>query len=159
MELSDEQRTLVESHIWVVYAVMKKHRIADNDLCSDALLYLCTVALRFDPERGVKFSTYAYTNTELYVKRRLKEEKKKQERVIVGLPEYLSATQSTEDEALSKVQVEACYNCMSKKAKIVAHAVQDGLPLNAACAVIGSTRQSVQQIWKRAKEKVKNKLQ
>lgn len=68
--LNDEQRRLVETSIWVVNTVLKKQGLEGNkDLKQDALLYMCKCAERFNEEKGVKWTTFAYKNVYLYIKR------------------------------------------------------------------------------------------
>ena len=69
--LNDEQRKMVESSVWVVNTALKKQGLEKNkDLKQDALLYMCKCAERFDKTQGVKWTTYAYKNVYLYIKRK-----------------------------------------------------------------------------------------
>lgn len=68
--LNDEQRQMVESSIWVVNTALKKQGLeCDKDLKQDALLCMCQCAERFDASKGIKWTTYAYKNVYLYIKR------------------------------------------------------------------------------------------
>lgn len=68
--LNDEQRQMVENSIWVVNTALKKQGLEyDKDLKQDALLCMCQCAERFDASKGIKWTTYAYKNVYLYIKR------------------------------------------------------------------------------------------
>lgn len=70
MGLTDEQRKRVEQSAWIVNSVLKEQQLSyDEDLRQEGLLWLCKCAQRFDPTRGVKWSTYAYGSVFLRVKR------------------------------------------------------------------------------------------
>lgn len=58
------ERELAEAHAWVVTAVVRRHfgaapRRAREEFEAVGYVALCRAAQRFDPEVGVKFSTYA----------------------------------------------------------------------------------------------------
>lgn len=73
--LSKSQQEIIENSLWVVNTALKKQGLENNDdLRQDAILYLCQCLTRFDPLKGVKWSTYAYRNIFLYVKRKNAEE-------------------------------------------------------------------------------------
>lgn len=68
--LNEEQKKLVESSIWVVNTALKKQGYEkDKDLKQEALLYMCKCAERFDEKKGVKWTTYAFKNVYLFIKR------------------------------------------------------------------------------------------
>lgn len=76
--LNDSQRQMVESSIWVVNTALKKQGLeGDKDLKQEALLCMCQCAERFDVSKGVKWTTYAYRNVYLCIKRVHAKEKKK----------------------------------------------------------------------------------
>lgn len=69
--LSKEQQEMVEDAMWVVNWVLKEQNLWGNeDLRQDALLYLCRCAERFNEKADTKWTTYAYKNISLYVKRK-----------------------------------------------------------------------------------------
>ena len=63
-KLTEQQKRLAEDNMSLVkYAIIKrfgKEMLADEDLLQCGYLGLCKAALRFDPSRGVAFSTFAY---------------------------------------------------------------------------------------------------
>jgi len=76
--LNDEQRKMVEESIWVVNTALKKQGLeCDKDLKQDALLCMCQCAERFDASKGIKWTTYAYKNVYLYIKRTHAKQNKK----------------------------------------------------------------------------------
>ena len=81
--LSSKQREMVESSIWVVNTALKKQGLQkDKDLKQDALLYMCQCAERFDETQGVKWTTYAYKNVYLFIKRTHAKEKLRKSALI-----------------------------------------------------------------------------
>ena len=81
--LNDSQRKLVESSIWVVNTALKKQGYEkDQDLKQDALLYMCQCAEKFDDTKGVKWTTYAYKNVYLFIKRTKAKERKRESAVL-----------------------------------------------------------------------------
>ena len=67
MRLDKKQRDLVADNLWVVKALARKiyskvssGRLELEDLEGFGYLALCRCATRFDPGKGVKFSTYSY---------------------------------------------------------------------------------------------------
>lgn len=68
--LSKEQQKLVEDNLWVVNTALQKQGLSmQEDLKQDAILYMCKCVMRFDSTKNVKFTTYAYRNVYLYIKR------------------------------------------------------------------------------------------
>lgn len=68
--LSREQQDIIENSIWVVNTALKRQNQSRNeDLRQSAILYMCECLLRFDDKIGIKWTTYAYKNVLLYVKR------------------------------------------------------------------------------------------
>lgn len=62
-QLDDEQRKLVEENMKLVPFIIGRYfgsiRQQDDDMMSVGYMALCFAALKFDPSRGIKFSTYA----------------------------------------------------------------------------------------------------
>ena len=68
--LSREQQDIIENSIWVVNTALKKQGLqADEDLRQSAILYMCKCLERFDPNKNIKWTTYAYKNVYLFIKR------------------------------------------------------------------------------------------
>lgn len=76
--LSKEQQSIIEDSIWVVNTALKNQGLElspkTEDLRQSAILYMCKCLERFDPTRNIKWSTYAYKNVYLYIKRQNKRE-------------------------------------------------------------------------------------
>ena len=68
--LSAEQQNAIENSIWVVNTALKNQGLsADEDMRQNAILYMCKCIQRFDPSRNIKWTTYAYENVYLYIRR------------------------------------------------------------------------------------------
>ena len=75
--LTPKQQKIIEDSEWVINSVLNKlGRYGDEDLKQNGWLYMCQCIMRFDENRGVKWTTFAYKNIFLYLKRICAEEKK-----------------------------------------------------------------------------------
>lgn len=83
MQLTLEQQMEIEDSLWVVNSALKRQGQSKNeDLRQSAILYMCSCRLRFNPSLNVKWTTYAYRNVYLFIKRTLLKEKTKQSFII-----------------------------------------------------------------------------
>lgn len=79
MPLTIEEQVEIENSIWVVNTALKKQGQSKNeDLRQSAILYMCACRLRFNPDMNVKWTTFAYRNVYLFIKRTLLKDKTKQ---------------------------------------------------------------------------------
>lgn len=68
--LTNAEQNLIEDSLWIVNTVLKNESLqCDNDLRQSAILYMCECLLRFDCTKNIKWSTYAYRNISLFIKR------------------------------------------------------------------------------------------
>ena len=68
--LSAEQQNIIENSIWVVNTALKRQNLTYNeDLRQSAIVYMCKCLLRYNPNSNVKWTTFAYKNVYLYIKR------------------------------------------------------------------------------------------
>ena len=73
--LSKEQQNTIENSIWVVNTALKRQGLQNNeDLRQSAILYMCKCLERYDPTKGIKWTTYAYKNIFMYIKKKYSEE-------------------------------------------------------------------------------------
>lgn len=76
--LSLEQQKTIENSIWVVNTALKRQGLQSNeDLRQSAILYMCKCLERFDPNKNIKWSTFAYKNVFLFIKRTHNKERRK----------------------------------------------------------------------------------
>ena len=76
--LSSEQQDIIENSIWVVNTALKRQGLTHNeDLRQSAIVYMCECLMRFDPSKNIKWTTFAYKNVYLYIKRTYKKEHKR----------------------------------------------------------------------------------
>jgi len=80
-KLTAHQQEIIENSIWVVNTALKNQGLAlspkTEDLRQSAILYMCEALQRFDPNRKIKWETFAYKNVYLFIKRKhIKEVKK-----------------------------------------------------------------------------------
>lgn len=89
--LSAEQQSIIENSLWVVNTALKNQGLsADEDLRQSAILYMCGCLERFDANRKAKWTTFAYRNVYLYIKRTHAQEVKKRDKEIHDDVLYLS---------------------------------------------------------------------
>lgn len=68
--LTPEQQNIIENSIWVVNTALKRQGLQHNqDLKQAAILYMCQCLLRFEPHKNIKWTTFAYKNVYLFIKR------------------------------------------------------------------------------------------
>lgn len=80
--LSKEQADTISNSIWVVNTALKRQGLQyDADMRQSAILYMCNCLQRYDPSKNVKWTTYAYKNVYLYIKRSHLSEIKKQQHI------------------------------------------------------------------------------
>lgn len=68
--LSDEQKKIVLESEWIINSILKRLGINGNeDYKQEASLYMCKCIERFDNSFETKWTTFAYKNIYLYMKR------------------------------------------------------------------------------------------
>lgn len=78
MQLTAIQQKEIEDSVWVVNTALKRQGLSCNeDLRQSAILYMCECLLRYDPTKGIKWTTFAYKNVYLFIKRTHKKENKR----------------------------------------------------------------------------------
>lgn len=83
MQLSPLQQKDIEDSLWVVNSALKQQGLSNNeDLRQSAILYMCECRLRFDPQKHIMWTTFAYRNVYLFIKRMACKERKKQSNII-----------------------------------------------------------------------------
>ena len=76
--LSQEQQRTIENSVWVVNTALKKQGLqTDKDLRQSAILYMCKCLERFDPNKHIKWTSYAYKNVYLFILRTNAKERQK----------------------------------------------------------------------------------
>lgn len=79
MKLTPQQQDEIESSLWVVNTALKNLGLSgDEDMRQNAIIYMCRCLTRFDPTQNVKWTTFAYKNVYLYIKRLHKREIRQQ---------------------------------------------------------------------------------
>lgn len=75
MQLTAIQKKEIENSVWIVNTALKRQGLSCNkDLRQSAILYMCECLMRFDPSKNIKWTTYAYKNVYLFIKRTHKKE-------------------------------------------------------------------------------------
>lgn len=83
MALTLSQKETIEDSIWVVNTALKRQGLEnDKDLKQSAILYMCKCLLRFDPSKNVRWTTFAYQNVYLYIKRTHRKETVKNSYIV-----------------------------------------------------------------------------
>lgn len=157
MELTDEQRKQVEDTLWVVNAAMKALGIKDEDLRSEAELYLCSVVTRFDPARGLKLSTYAYSNTLQFLKR--KREDKRKDTLYCCPLEYDIPCRCAEDIAIPRLELYYLAKSLGKKELIVLNSMKDDKTVSETVKAAGVSKQRITKIKGKVREKLKKQTE
>lgn len=113
MQLTANQQSIIENSLWVVNTALKRQNLSCNeDLRQQAILYMCQCLLRYDQSKNIKWTTYAYKNVYLYIKRmHLKESYKQlfesgEDLIVIG--EKMTPIEPTFDEFTTKDILAVC---------------------------------------------------
>ena len=154
--LTPQQQKVIEDSLWVVNTALKRLGLQnDEDLRQDACLYLCKCLERFNPDKNVKWTTYAYKNIYLYTIRIRKDKIKKS----LCLWEDLESCNKS-DNGLIEQQMET--TCQMKdllshlptKEKQVALLLSQGFTMNEIVALLGINYKRVKEL----KRNISNRL-
>lgn len=177
--LSNSGQKLVEDNIGLAYSFVNKIKdkyiniIEYDDMIQLASLGLCTAADTFDPSKGYTFSTYAYPcmlNTVMaYARSYLS--RGRSDICVVSLDEYLvpkdeesiddnlnrsnvlSSELSTEDEVVSRINIQQCLSQISERDKeIIIHRIRTGDSERACGRKFGVSQTTSSKIFKRFKK-------
>ena len=113
--LSLEQQSIIENSLWVVNTALKKQGLQkDEDLRQSAILYMCECLERFDNSKNVAWTTFAYKNVYLYIKRTANKQKVKNAAIIgcdifdvpeaVATPLKENLEKETNDDLVNKIK-------------------------------------------------------
>jgi len=117
--LSREQKKLVEEHSWIAGRLAfgakcltggNTGSLTREDLESIANFALCVAATRFDPDKHVKFSTYAWKNARGYIQHALRDYSR-----LVKTPRWIAKYRN---EVLGLLQENMSYTDIAKKLNI-----------------------------------------
>lgn len=110
--LTNKQREIIEQSTWVVDTALKRLGYKDNDLRQMGLCYMCRCMLSFDPDYGVKWTTYAFKSVYLYLKRTIKKENLRLNNIVEGdiydFANFLEAKTNEEDRQLIDIIKTSC---------------------------------------------------
>lgn len=151
-----EKNDLIVSSLWVVNAVFEKLSINDEDLKSNATLYLYKLADRYDSSKGVKFSTYAYNSLYLYVRTRWAKQKHKDSNVIVSTTLLeIEPAKSYEDSVGNECMVEQIKSLCSERELKICELFLQGYKVVEIAKIVGIATPTAHHNIRELKEKVK----
>lgn len=159
--LSKEQQDIIENSIWVVNTALKKQGLqADSDLRQSAILYMCRCLQRFDPNRGIKWTTYAYKNVFLYIKRQHRKEIERNSHLInediFDLDPSVYERQQEIEFDFSKCRVEKIMKICTNEEKTILNLKMKGYKCEEIskimCFSTSKTNVCMQNIKKKARE-------
>jgi len=149
----------VDLYINLVRGIANKFQHFGNfeDLVQEGCIGLVKAHERFDPERGVKFSTYAYK----WIWKYIKEEScrwSKQMKTETPLLEEFVAAKINEPQPLLKDMQGFFLNLSPRDTSVLANRVLLGRGLEEVGKELGVSRERVRQIESKIKENLKKKL-
>lgn len=158
--LTEEQRKEVEQSAWVVNAVLKKLGLSkDRDMRQTAYLFLCESRQRFDPTKNTKWTTYAYKDVYLRVRKEQKRQRTYSDRIVCD-DEYIGALVA-DDPALKAIDdkqlIEDVSKALTPREAKVMHMRAQHYTYKEISAVIGFSRATVQSDINNAKTKAREK--
>ena len=140
--LGDE---IITEYAWVVNTVLKKLGLEkDEDMRQEALLCMWKCAKKYDPNAGVKFSTYAYKSTYFYILRLNKKETEKRKLTVSAEKLFSLSDENLQSERLvNTCQIKTAADGLTKKEKKCADYFAQGY-----------TKKEIQQKMKLSKKSV-----
>ena len=151
--LTDEQRKTVEESMWVVDAVMHRLSIRDEDTKQELLYWLSWSIEKYDPQREVLWTTFAYT----CVYRRALNIMRKKENPCLSYDGFFSIadTEDLYEKADENMDARRAFAMLNKEEQAVATCICDGMSMRETSAQTGYNLKKVFELWHIAKEKVR----
>lgn len=155
-KLTNEQQKLIEESMWVVNTVLKAQGVQSNeDLRQEATLYMCKCAMRFDPTKHIKWSTFAYKNVFLFVRReRVKAYQKRMSECGIECIDVLSQVDMEQDLAI-KNKIRQLGSVCSKEERCILRMKLAGFTGNEMAHKINCSKSKINNCIGKIKEKAK----
>lgn len=158
MRLNTQQQILIENSLWIVNTVLKKQGLAQSeDLRQSAIMYMCECLTRFNPGKGVKWSTYAYRNLFLYTKKMSGKEyaKRRNEQTDENLLNLCEKAQGFETQEIARIEVSAIMEICNPFEKQVLTLKMQGYTLKEISRQLNCSLSKINSIIHNIKEKVR----
>lgn len=168
MRLSDEQRKLVEENHNLIYSLLNARGWSIEDYYDLAAIGLCRAAIMFDPEKGYKFSTYAYTSMQNEILQELRKGSVAKrsgaavlsfENPLAGVEEItigdtIQATRGDPEEEIIKEDVRIAISEMKPKDREVINLVMQGYKQREVAKIANTNQVQVSRVVKRLRDKL-----
>ena len=160
MQLSPLQQKDVEDSLWVVNSALKQQGLSNNeDLRQSAILYMCECRLRFDPQKHIMWTTFAYRNVYLFIKRMACKERKKQSNIInkdiFDMEDYFKVEKpKTSSVATYQLIIKSCGKEDAKILKLI----EQGYSQVEISKILNCSQSRVYKRFRRIKENVKKMI-
>lgn len=156
--LSRNQQEIIENSLWVVNTALKRQGFqADEDLRQSAILYMCKCLERFDPDKNIKWSTYAYKNVYLFIMRNHAKQQLKQSSI---LNEDVSACKLPIESPLNNNESKYVLNSLKKvctpEERLVIELKLQGYTVVEISSIIGCNIYRVNTLVQSIKNKARN---
>lgn len=160
-QLTAEQRETIKNSLWVVNTVLKEQGLQDDqDMRSQAVLYLCKCLLRYDQNRGVKWTTYAYKSVYLFVTRRHASEKTNEARFVGEdqMADIPDETADTETQTHNRLLIARIRKLLDEKEQQVFDLKLQDYSTTQIAEQLDCSRESVRLRWLSIQQKAKSLL-
>ena len=158
-----DREKLAEDNMNLVYYVIRKYYptfIANEEVVQSGMYGLAKACKTFDPDKGIKFSTYAVKGIRTYVLDAIDKEIKRTNQEISLDAELNNAfnIQSIlvgEDDVMdvSLLDAETFVGTLNEREKIIVNLQKDGYTQREIAEILGVTYQRIGQIHRRIKLK------
>lgn len=157
--LTPEQQNTIENSIWVVNTALKRQGLQHNtDLKQSAILYMCECLLRFEPEKNIKWTTFAYKNVYLFIKREnLKELKFQKPIANDDISKYEEIIEDKERDCNAPILYERVLGLCTAKEKQILELKREGYSHREIGCIIHCSLATVQTNVRKIREKLNNK--
>ena len=157
--LTPEQQNTIENSIWVVNTALKRQGLQHNtDLKQSAILYMCECLLRFEPEKNIKWTTFAYKNVYLFIKREnLKELKFQKPIANDDISKYEEIIEDKERDCNAPILYERVLGVCTAREKQILELKREGYSHREIGGIIHCSLATVQTNVRKIREKLNNK--
>jgi len=173
--LTQKEKELVEENYGLIFSFLKKYNYSQEDWYDIAAIGLCKAAHSFNPEKGYKFSTYAYKimrNAIAYELRSTYAEKYIPEEAIVSYDnlifssdeeestylDILPDSYNLEEEAICLSEYNLFFNQLPERNKQLLSLSEEGYTLSEIATLFQCSFQRVAQLKQVLKEQFLSRI-
>lgn len=154
MQLTETQQQLLLEAKWVINTVLVQlGERGNSDYKQIAFLYLCSCVKRFNPNKGVKWTSYAYSSVYWKLKKQQASDKRKAENQVslTNIYSLSSPQQSSQSEAV--FELNRIKEVLNERERFFIDQLLKGYTLTEIGKMINLSHTSASKVWHSIKEK------